>query len=397
MILGFADALAEIIKQKSIPQHELVDVVETALGLSYRRVFGHQAKIKADLRTDKGIARISFYIQKNVVEQVEDPHTEVGIEDIRSSDAEAQVGDLLEEETDPEAWPSPRVAAQTFKQVLRQRLREIERDKVFAEYGDRLGDVVSGEILRRDERQNVYVNLGTAEALLPRREQIPSERYKFAERMRFVVLDARQSTRTAQVILSRSHPDLVRKLMDLEVPEIKEGVVEIVAVARKPGVRTKVAVRSKDARVDPVGACIGTRGSRASAVVSELRGEKLEIVRYSDDPQEYLASALSPARAQSILLDHEQKRARVVVPDDQLSLAIGRGGHNVRLAARLAGWRVTLCSTSEAAGGGEGITFEPLAEPEPRPEGEESAAYGQPFSGETEEAEDGFPGSPPTE
>lgn len=368
MAIDFVDALLEIARRKNIPQGELVSLVKDALSLAYRRRYGFAGDIEVEVDWSKKEALV--FLRKTVVESVENPHTEAALEDARNTDPDAVVGDIFMDQIAPEELG--RIAAQTAKQVILQKVREIERDQVFGEYSQKLHQLITGEIQRRDDRGNIFVNLGGTEAVLPRREQVESERYRFAERMRFLVLEARQDARTAQVIVSRSHPDLVRRLLELEIPEIAERIIEIVAIARRAGLRTKVAVRSRDARVDAVGACIGTRGSRASAVSNELRGERVEIVRWSASPTEFLESALSPARVQSMALDDETHSARIVVPDDQLSLAIGRAGHNVRIAVKLTGWNIDLLSASQAAAGEAGHLFETAAEEQPAPEDSES-------------------------
>jgi N utilization substance protein A len=372
MTADFMEALQEVMRQKGIPEREIIGVVERALGQAYRRRYGADARIHVEV--EPKTHQTLVFVEKDVVEAVTDQHMQVSVADARRSDAKAEVGDILQEEISPEQFG--RIGAQVAKQTIFQRLRELERDLVYDEYSRRVDAVVTGEVQRRDDRGNIFVSLGRAEALLPKREQVESERYRFAERMKFLVLEARQTTRTAQVILSRAHPDLVAKLLELEVPEIGEGVVQVAGVARKPGARTKIAVRSNDAKVDPVGACIGSQGARAMAVANELRGEKIEIVRYSDEPREYLANALSPAKVREVHVSPETRVARVVVPDDQLSLAIGRGGHNVRLAAKLTGWNITLQSASEAATGREGLLFDSKAEAESRSEEAASAEAG---------------------
>jgi N utilization substance protein A len=252
--------------------------------------------------------------------------------------------DYIEEEITPSDFG--RIAAQTAKQVVLQRIREAEREIVFDEFSARIGEVVIGEVQRKDGR-NVFVNLGRVEVLLPPHEQIPGEPYRFNERMRVYIQDVRKTTKNPQVVVSRTHPMLVKRLFELEVPEVYEAIVEIKGVAREPGARSKVAVASRDPQVDAVGACVGHRGSRVQTIVDELRGEKVDIVRWSDNIAQYLASALSPAKVATVLAKESEQTATVIVPDDQLSLAIGRRGQNVRLAARLSGWRIDICSQTQ--------------------------------------------------
>jgi len=367
MPTDFVEALVEIARRKNIPQRELVSLVKEALSLAYRRRYGTPADVEVEVDWKKKEALV--FVRKTVVEEVENTHTQVSLADARQTDPDAVIGDIFMDQIEPEELG--RIAAQTAKQVVLQKVREIERDHVFGEYHQKLHQLVTGEIQRRDDRGNIFVNLGGTEAILPRREQVETERYRFADKMRFLVLEAKQDARTAQVILSRTHPDLVRRLLELEIPEIVEGIVEIVALARRAGLRTKVAVRSRDPRVDPVGACIGSRGARASAVSSEVRGERVEIVRWSASPTELLENSLSPARVQSVALDDATHSARIIVPDDQLSLAIGKAGHNVQLAVKLTGWNIDLLSAAQATAGEAGHLFESAAEEQPAAEGSE--------------------------
>jgi len=284
------------------------------------------------------------YCIKNVVEVVENEHTEITVAEARDHDPEAKAGDVIEIEVTPENFG--RIAAQTAKQVVVQRIREAEREHVYEEYGERVGEVVTCTVQRREQR-NVYVNLGKVEAVLPPAEQVPSEPYRFNERIKVYVLEVRRTPKGPQVVVSRTHPSLIRRLFELEVPEITEGIVIVQSVAREPGARTKVAVYSTDEKVDAMGACVGHRGSRVQSVVNELYGEKIDIVRWNEKIEKFISEALSPAKAVSVTVDEESKSALVVVPDTQLSLAIGKSGQNVRLAARLTGWRIDIRSESQ--------------------------------------------------
>jgi N utilization substance protein A len=268
----------------------------------------------------------------------------MSIQEARKLDEGIQVDDVLDIEVTPEDFG--RIAAQTAKQVVVQRIREAERDILFDEFNDRSGEIVTGVVARRDGR-TVYTNLGKIEGVLPPSEQMLTDFYRIGERVKLYIVEVKKTTRTPHVLLSRSHPGLLRKLFELEVPEIAEGVVEIKSVAREAGHRSKVAVASRQENVDPVGACVGHRGSRVQAVVDELRGEKIDIVRWSDDSSRYLASALSPARISEVRLDEDTRSATVIVPDTQQSLAIGKEGQNVRLAARLTGWRIDIRSETQ--------------------------------------------------
>ncbi len=250
------------------------------------------------------------------------------------------------EEHEVDAADFGRIAAQTAKQVVMQRVREAEREIVFDEFSHRVGELITGEVQRKDAR-NVFISIGRTEAVLPSHEQIPGETFRFSDRLKLYVLDVRKTTRNPQIVLSRRHPGLVVRLFEQEVPEVYDGIVELKSVAREPGARSKVAVFSRDPQIDAVGACVGHRGARVQAIVDELRGEKIDIVRYSDEPADYLKSSLSPAKVAEVVLNEEDRSAVVIAPDDQLSLAIGRRGQNVRLAAQLTGWRIDIRSRTQ--------------------------------------------------
>ncbi|HEY3415817.1 MAG TPA: transcription termination factor NusA, partial [Armatimonadota bacterium] len=335
-------ALREIQKEKDIPLEVLGKIIEDALLSAYRKHFGAIGEIHVEFDWEE--SRAAVYTRKEVVEAVENPHMQMSIDKARKLDADIQVGDILDIEITPEEFG--RIAAQTAKQVVVQRIREAERDILFDEFSDRSGEIITGAVARHEGR-TVYVNLGRIEGLLPASEQMPTDQYRIGERLKYYLVEVKKTTKTPHVLLSRSHPGLLRKLFELEVPEIAESVVEIKSVAREAGFRSKVAVASKQDNVDPVGACVGHRGSRVQAVVDELRGEKIDIVRWSDDSSRYLASALSPARISEVRLDEENHSATVIVPDSQQSLAIGKEGQNVRLAARLTGWRIDIRSETQ--------------------------------------------------
>jgi N utilization substance protein A len=286
------------------------------------------------------------FIRKRVVEHVENPHAEMSLADARRLDPTVQEGESLDIEVSPAEFG--RIAAQTAKQVVAQRIREAEREIIYEEFSNRDGDVVTGVVQRREGR-TVLIDLGKVEAVLPASEQSAMDGYRFGERIKVYILEVKRTTKTPRVLVSRSHPGLLRRLFELEVPEVHDGIVEIKAQARESGARSKVAVYSRQDNVDPVGACVGHRGSRVQAVVDELRGEKVDIVRWSDDPARYVASALSPAKVSKVVIDEKTRSATVIAPDNQLSLAIGREGQNVRLAARLTGWRIDIRSEAQAA------------------------------------------------
>ena len=344
MQVDFVQALRDIEKEKDIPLETLEEILEAALVSAYRKHYGSSGEIHVEI--DWEDSRASIYARKLVVEKIEDPHTELSIDEARKLDSSIQVGESIDIEVTPENFG--RIAAQTAKQVVVQRIREAEREIIFSEFSDRAGEVVTGIVQRRTGR-SVFINVGKVEALLPASEQMSSDGYRFGERLKVYVVEVKRTTKTPHVLVSRSHPGLLRRLFELEVPEIHDGVVEIKAIAREAGLRSKVAVSSRQENVDPVGACVGHRGSRVQAVVDELRGEKIDIVRWSDDMARYLASALSPARVNEVRVDEDQKTATVIVPDNQLSLAIGKEGQNVRLAARLTGWRIDIRSETQIA------------------------------------------------
>jgi N utilization substance protein A len=289
---------------------------------------------------------VELYEFVTVVDEVQNSYQEIGLEEARESDPDAQVGDslgmLLED-----AGNFSRIAAQTAKQVIIQKVREAEREGIYNEFKDRVGQLVNG-IVRRYEKGDLIVDLGRAEALLPRWEQVPRENYRQGDRVRAYVAEVRMATKGPQVILSRTHPGLLAELFRIEVPEIAEGIVEIMAVAREPGSRAKIAVVSHDSDVDPIGACVGMRGSRVQNVVSELRGEKIDIINWTPDIARFACSALAPAEVTRVYVDSEEQSLEIIVPDDQLSLAIGKKGQNVRLAAKMTGWKIDIMSESRA-------------------------------------------------
>jgi N utilization substance protein A len=338
----FIDALRQIEKEKDIPFDQLVETIESALASAYRRAFSNDADVK--LRMDSKGRGLRFVLQKTVVETVEDPHREVRLADAQRRNPLAKVGDVVDVEMSADGFG--RIAAQTAKQVVVQRIREAEREKVYDEFAHRVGEVITGVVQRREQR-NAFVLLGKVEALLPYSEQVPGEPYRFNDRLKIYLLEVKKTTKGPQVIVSRSHPSLIRRLFELEVPEIEDGTVTIRSVAREPGARSKIAVSSTDEKVDPVGACVGHRGSRVQAVVNELYGEKIDIIRWHENPSDFIREALSPAKPLTVSLNEEAKSAYVVVPDSQLSLAIGKEGQNVRLAARLTGWRIDIRSEAQ--------------------------------------------------
>ena len=344
MQADFVQALRDLGREKDIPLNVLSEIIEAALVSAYKKHFGAASEIHVDIDWNSGAATV--FIRKRVVEHVENPHAEMSVADARRLDPTVEEGESLDIEVSPAEFG--RIAAQTAKQVVAQRIREAEREIIYEEFSNRDGDVVTGVVQRREGR-TVLVDLGKVEAVLPASEQSHLDSYRFGERLKVYILEVKRTTKTPRVLVSRSHPGLLRRLFDLEVPEVHDGVVEMKAQAREAGARSKIAVHSRQENVDPVGACVGHRGSRVQAVVDELRGEKVDIVRWSDDPARYVASALSPAKVSKVVIDEKTRSATVIAPDNQLSLAIVREGQNVRLAARLTGWRIDIRSEAQAA------------------------------------------------
>lgn len=342
MNADFLDALRQIEKEKEIPLEVLLSTIESALETAYRKNFAATGDIRVRVSSSKGGFHV--FCEKDIVETVENSHTEISVEEARKYNPEVKAGEVIEIEVTPENFG--RIAAQTAKQVVVQRIREAERERVYEEFGERVGEVLTGTVQRREQR-NVFVNVGKIEALLPPAEQVPTEPYRFNDRIKVYVLEVRRTPKGPQVVVSRTHPSLIRRLFELEVPEIAEEIVSIKSVAREPGARTKVAVVSTDEKVDPMGACVGHRGSRVQAVVNELYDEKIDIVRWNERIEKFIGEALSPAKSISVTCDENTKTALVIMPDSQLSLAIGKSGQNVRLAARLTGWRIDIRSETQ--------------------------------------------------
>ncbi|HVL39149.1 MAG TPA: transcription termination factor NusA [Fimbriimonadaceae bacterium] len=338
--------LNQIAQERDIPLEELLHEIEESLAVAYKKYVGATGEVTVKIDPKKGW---TAFLEKEVVGIVSEPSFQMSLLEARKRKPDAEVGDFIETEVDPNRFG--RIAAQTFKQVLSQKLREAETRQIQEVFHEKMGEVVSGTVTRR-EGQSVYVQVNRVEAELPRREQVPTEPYRPNDRIRVYVLRVDDSMKRLRVIVSRTHPNLLRKLFELEIPEINQGIVLIKSVAREPGQRSKVAVISTDERVDAVGACVGQRGTRVQAIVDELYEEKIDIVPFSEEPKTYIENALSPAKVNSIQLDEEEHSAYVIVPDTQLSLAIGKGGQNVRLAARLTEWKIDIRSESQAAAEG---------------------------------------------
>lgn len=335
--------IEQVVREKGIDREILIDALEQAMATAARKKLGNR---NLEAQYDEELGRINVFEYMTVVEEVEDSYTQIGLEEAREKyDPACEIGDELG--IPVELGDLSRIIAQVAKQVIIQKVREAERDIIYSEFIDRRGEVING-IVQRMEKGDLIVNLGRTDAVLPHGEQIRSEHYRQGDRIRALLLKVQKETRGPQLILSRTHPDFVKKLFELEVPEVREGVVEIKACAREPGERAKIAVVSHDPDVDPVGACIGMRGSRVRGVVQELRGERVDIVVWHENPAMYAVNALSPAQISRVLMDEEQHAMSVIVPEEQLSLAIGRRGQNVKLGAKLMGWKLDIISEEES-------------------------------------------------
>ena len=330
-------------KDKGIDRKVLIEALEQALLAAARKKYGTKQEIEAHFSEESG--EVELFQFKTVVKEVKNPPAEIALKEAKELDSEVQVGDSLGTKIDVSEFG--RIAAQTAKQVIIQRVKDAERENIFDDFKDRKGEVISGTV-QRFERGSIIVNLGRAEAVVPQQELIPKETYKPGDRIRAYVLDVRKTPKGPQIILSRSNPNFLTKLFEMEVPEISEGIVKIINAAREPSSRAKIAVYSRDSDVDPVGACVGMRGSRVQAVVQELRGEKIDIIPWSEDAASFVCNALAPAEISKVIINPEAKSMEVIVEDDQLSLAIGRRGQNVRLAAKLTDWKIDIRSESKA-------------------------------------------------
>lgn len=343
----FIGALKEIVTDKGISEDLIFTTIEDALVAAYKKNYANATttaqNVKVTMNRETG--EIHVYAQKVVVEDVYDEVTEIAIEEAKEISVRYDLDDIVDLEVTPKNFG--RVAAQLAKGVVTQRIREAERTIVYSEYKEKEYDIITGTILRQD-KGNVFVNLGRIEGAIGPNEQIPGEEYKFNERLKLYVVEVKNTSKGAQVLVSRTHPGLVKRLFELEVPEIFQGVVEIKSISREAGSRSKIAVYSNDENVDPMGACVGPKGGRVQNIVNELKGEKIDIIKWSKVPEEFIASALSPAKVLDVQVNEDNKSAKVVVDDNQLSLAIGKEGQNVRLAAKLCGWKIDIKSKSQA-------------------------------------------------
>jgi N utilization substance protein A len=343
MNTDFIDALSEIEREKGISKELLIDAIEAAMISSYKRNFNTAQNVRVDINRQTGLIKV--YARKAVTEEVLDTRLEISVEAAREINQNYQLDDIVEIEVTPRDFG--RIAAQTAKQVVTQRIREAERGLIYNAFIEKEEDIVTG-ILQRQDQRNIYVDLGKVEAVLPLGELMPTDKFKHGDRIKAYITKVENTTKGPQIILSRTHPGLLKRLFELEVPEIFDGVVEIRSVAREAGFRSKIAVHSRNSEVDPVGSCVGPKGIRVQTIVGELRGEKIDIVRWMESVEEYVANALSPSKVIEVQVFESEKMARVIVPDYQLSLAIGIKGQNARLAAKLTGWKIDIKSETQA-------------------------------------------------
>ncbi len=344
----FFDSLEMIEEEKGISRDVVLDALESALISAYKKHFGAVSDIGVIFDRESDAIRI--IARKTVVAEVEDKETQITLEEAQRIDQKYREGDVVEIEVTPASFG--RIAAQTARQVVLQRIHEAEREKMVNEYSDRENDIATG-IVRRIEKRNVMLEIENAESVLMPNEQVRADNYKVGERYKVYVVEVADSVKGIHLVVSRSHPGLVRRLFELEVPEISDGIIEVKALSREAGSRSKIAVASTKENVDPVGTCIGPKGIRVQNIINELRGEKIDIIRYSENPAEYVSNALSPAEVVSIDVDEDKKMCKVLVPEDQLSLAIGKEGQNVRLAARLTGWKIDISAAPKENGSEE--------------------------------------------
>ncbi|MDT9023961.1 transcription termination factor NusA [Rossellomorea yichunensis] len=337
------DALTVLEKEKGIARDVIIEAIEAALVSAYKRNFNQAQNVRVDLNLETGTMRV--FARKEVVDEVFDSRLEISVEDAGEINPSYEVGDVVELEVTPKDFG--RIAAQTAKQVVTQRVREAERGIIYSEFVDREEDIMTGIVQRQDNRF-IYVALGKIEALLPVSEQMPNETYKPHDRIKVFITKVEKTTKGPQIFVSRTHPGLLKRLFEIEVPEIFDGTVEIKSVAREAGDRSKISVHAENSEVDPVGACVGTKGARVQAIVNELKGEKIDIVQWSEDPVTFVANALSPSKVLDVQVNEDDKATRVVVPDYQLSLAIGKRGQNARLAAKLTNWKIDIKSETDA-------------------------------------------------
>ena len=366
----FIQAIGDLEKERHISKDILIEAIESALVSAYKKNYGTSQNVRVDINQETG--DINVYMRMDVVEEVEDDLTQLSLEEAREIDPRYEVGDIVEYQVTPRDFG--RIAAQTAKQVVVQRIREAERGMIFDDFITRQGEIVTGTV-QRISNETLFVNIGRTEGILSANEQVPGEYYQVNDRLKVYIMDVKKTNKGPQVFLSRSHPGLVKRLFELEVPEIEDGTVEIRGIAREAGSRTKMAVYTEFENVDPVGSCVGTRGARVQAIVDELHGEKIDIIPWSQDPEQLISNVVSPAKVEKVIIEEdEEKIATVVVPDYQLSLAIGKEGQNVRLAARVSGWKIDIKSHTQYFGSEDFVEVEDDFEDEVREADEEPAA-----------------------
>lgn len=345
----FIEAMDELEKEKHISKDILIETIESALVSAYKKNYGTSQNVRVEI--DRETGDIAVLMRKDIVEEIEDDMTQMSLDEAQEIDPRYEIGDGIEFQVTPRDFG--RIAAQTAKQVVVQRIREAERGMVYDDFITRQGEIITGTVQRKSG-DTMFINIGKAEGILSANEQVPGEHFDVHQRLKVYIMDVKKTTKGPQVFLSRSHPGLVKMLFELEVPEIQDGIVEIKGIAREAGSRTKLAVFSEDENVDPVGACVGTRGSRVQSIVDELYGEKIDIIFWSDDPEELISNVLSPAEVEEVIIeDEEAMSATAIVPDYQLSLAIGKQGQNVRLAAKVSGWKIDIKSHTQYYGDSE--------------------------------------------
>jgi len=368
MILDIGQIISQLGKEKAIEKGVIVDAIKEALETAARKKFGINKQIEATYEEATGTFEVLEF--RIVVETIQDPDVEISLEDARTLDPEAQLNDSIGFRTDTRDLG--RIAAQTARQIIMQKVKEAEREVIYNEFITRKGEIING-IVQRYERDTLIVDLGRTEAVMPPSEQIPRERYRQGDRIRAYIKDVTKTSRGPEILLSRADPRVILKFFEQEVPEVYEGVVSILAVAREPGFRTKIGVRSKERAVDPVGACVGMKGSRVQSIVQELRGERIDIIAWDEDPAKFVCNALQPAEIIRVLVNESEKRMEVIVPEEQLLLAIGKRGQNVKLASKLVGWSIDVRAegqVEDALKKAEGL-FAPK-----KPEGEEAGGEG---------------------
>lgn len=341
MNIDFLHALDDIEREKGVSKDILLEAIETALYSAYKKDFGTKENVRVEIKSQSG--QVKVYALKTVVEAVENNNTEITLAEAQQLNKNYNLGDIVEEEVTPANFG--RIATQTAKQVVMQRIREAERDVIYEEYKQKEGELITGSI-QRFHNNNVFIDLGKIEALLPPSEQMPGEIYEMGNRIKLYVVEVSADSKGPKILVSRTHPGLLKRFFEIEVPEIFDGIVEIKSIAREAGSRSKIAVASSNDNVDPVGACVGPKGMRVQAIVDQLNGEKIDIISWDQDPTKLVANALNPAEVIHVIIHEEEKIAEVVVPDFQLSLAIGKEGQNARLSAKLTGWKVDIKNES---------------------------------------------------